>query len=118
MQYLIIAREIRADFEKRTDTAAFKAYMDPWFAYGAMLTEAGVIRGGEALELPETATCVSASAGGRRIEDGPFADAKEQIGGFFLIDVATRDEAVAWALKCPSAETGCVEVRGVPDYSA
>ncbi|MEM9898107.1 MAG: YciI family protein [Pseudomonadota bacterium] len=118
MQAIIIAYESEADFAKRTAApAAFEAYMDPWFTYTNKLTEAGVMAGGEALQGPETATCVSIKDGKRIIQDGPFLDAKEQIGGFFLINISTMDEATAHGKDCPAAKTGGVEIREVPDYS-
>lgn len=118
MQALIIAYESEEDFTRRRgDPQAFEAYMTPWFEYTSALREAGALAGGEALQGPETATRLSLKDGARKVEDGPFLDAKEQIGGFFLINVDSMDAAVAWAKKCPAAKTGAVEVRPVPDYS-
>ncbi len=118
MQALIIAYETKADFAKRrSDPQAYEAYMKPWFDYTAELREAGALAGGEALQDPGTATRLSMKDGERQVEDGPFLDAKEQLGGFFLIDVDSMEDAVAWAAKCPAAKTGAVEVRAVPDYS-
>ncbi|MBI1392098.1 MAG: YciI family protein [Alphaproteobacteria bacterium] len=117
MKALIIAYESERDFAmRRAEKAAFNAYMGPWFEYSKELSEAGVVRGGEALQGPDSATCISVAGGRRKVEDGPFIDAKEQIGGFFLIEVPTIDDAVKWAAKCPAAATGYVEVRDVPDY--
>ena len=62
---------------------------------------------------PDTATSIRIPDGKRHIQDGPFIDAKEQLGGMFLIEVPDLDVALQWAAKCPSASTGGVEVRPV-----
>ena len=85
-----------------------------WFAYGDAMREADVYGSGEALQEPATATVVRVRDGARRVEDGPFPDAKEQLGGFAIIDVKDMDEALKWAAKCPAAKDGFVDVRAVP----
>jgi hypothetical protein len=72
-----------------------------------------VLRGVESLASDAGATRVQVREGRQRLVDGPFTEAKEMIGGFFLIDVATRDEAVAIAAACPAAAWATVEVRAV-----
>lgn len=67
--------------------------------------------GGEPLEQSDKGTCVRVRDGKRLVEDGPFIDSKEQLGGFYLIDVPNLDEAIKWAEQCPAAKTGVVEVR-------
>ena len=74
---------------------------------------AGVTRGGEELQSPQTATTVRLRGGSRQVQDGPFAESKEQLGGFMVIEVATLDDALAWAARSPTAATGAVEVRPV-----
>ena len=70
------------------------------------------MRGGEALQLPDVATTLVSRQGGEPlVHDGPFADTKEQLGGFFIIEVANLDEAIRWASQCPAAGTGKVEIR-------
>lgn len=116
MKAMILAFEAPGDFAKRTEKAQFKAYMDGWRAYGGALEKAGVLRKGAALQGPETATVISTMNGKRTVEDGPFTDSKEQLGGFFVVEVASLDEAVEWGKKCPAAKTGRVDVRAIPDH--
>ena len=88
-------------------------------AYGAFGEEAaGVIRGGEGLELSSAATTVRVRDGERLLSDGPFAETKEQLGGFYLLECDSLDEAIDWAAKIPGAATGSVEVRPVMNYDA
>ena len=95
---------------------AMQAVMDAYDAYSHDLEGAGVIRGGEALEPSAMATTVRGKDGSAVTTDGPFAETKEQLGGFFLIEVENLDEAIAWAGKIPSvANGGSVEVRPIRD---
>ena len=88
-------------------------------AYEAFGREAAdVIRGGEGLEPTATATTVRVRDGEPLLTDGPFAETREQLGGFYLLECADLDEAVRWAAKVPDATHGCVEVRPVMDYEA
>lgn len=80
-------------------------------AYICALQEAGVFIDTDWLHPADTATTVTLKDGETRIQDGPFADTKETLGGFFTIDVPDLDAALAWAAKCPAARTGKVEVR-------
>jgi hypothetical protein len=116
MKVLVLGYETERDFARRSDKADYDAYMKPWFDYGNALTEAGVFEGGHALQTPDTSTSISIDGDKRRVQDGPFIDSKEQVGGFFILNVADMDEATKWAAKCPAAATGRVEVRVVPDY--
>jgi hypothetical protein len=86
-------------------------------AYGAFGEEAaGVILGGEGLEPSSSATTVRVRNGERVLSDGPFAETKEQLGGFYLLECDSLDEAIGWAVKIPGAATGSVEVRPVMNY--
>ena len=79
-------------------------------------TEAGIMRGGEALHpvsMTTTITVADGPGGDMQLTDGPYAEAKEVLGGFFLLDVADLDEAVQWAARMPAAWRGKVEVRPV-----
>ena len=115
MQFLLL---IRVDEEAAA--AAAKAAPEevqrvsaPYLAYTQAMQEAGIIRGGERLRPSSSATTVRVRNGATEVLDGPYAEAKEQLGGFFLIEAADRDEAVAWAARCPGAATGALEVRAV-----
>jgi hypothetical protein len=88
-------------------------YLGAWRVYHKALVEAGVIVGGNPLRAPETATTVRLKEGKRRVQDGPFADAKEQLGGFTILEVPSLDVALDWAARCPAASIGAVEVRPV-----
>jgi hypothetical protein len=86
-------------------------------AYGAFGQEAGdVILGGEGLQPTSTATTVRVRDGERMLTDGPFAETKEQLGGFYLLECNSLDEAIEWAAKIPGAQFGSVEVRPVMKY--
>lgn len=90
--------------------------------FGATAGAAGVMGGGEALQDTTTATTVQVQGGAKGGEivtvDGPFAETKEVLGGFYLLDCADLDEAIKWAAQIPGAWYGRVEVRPVIDFSA
>jgi hypothetical protein len=79
------------------------------------LNEAGAFVAGEGLQL-DTATTVSVQNGERLVTDGPFAETREQLGGFYLLDCKDLDEAISWAAKIPGARHGKIEVRPVLNY--
>ena len=79
--------------------------------YGSDMQAAGVLRGGAELKPTSTATTVRLKNGKPLVTDGPFAETKEQLGGYYLIEVENLDQAVHWAGRCPSAEGGSIEVR-------
>ena len=93
-----------------------KAVMDSWGAIGQEMADAGAFLAGEGLQPSETATTVRVGEGGDRlVTDGPYAETKEQVGGFYLIEAENLDEAIEWAKKLPNQDGG-VEVRPVIDY--
>jgi hypothetical protein len=92
--------------------------MAAWFAYDAALKEAGVFLAGEALQPTATATSLRIRDGERMLTDGPFAETKEQLGGFYLLECRDLDEALEWAARCPAAHDGTVEVRAVIEFDA
>src|SRR3954470_13939835 len=112
MKYLIMAYESVDAFDARTGKDQ-STYMGAWKAYAEALRHAGVFAGGKGLEPPTTGTTVRLRDGERSVQDGPYADTKEQLGGFFIIDVPDRDAALDWAARCPAATDGVVEVRPV-----
>lgn len=79
--------------------------------YAKALDEAGVLRAAEVLQPSAVTTSVTAPDGTLRVQDGPFADTKEQLGGTFVIEVGDLDDAIAWAGKAPSISWGTVEIR-------
>ena len=90
---------------------ALEAGMRAFQAYAEALDEAGLLVSAEVLQQSDATTTVSQRAGEFIVQDGPFADSKEQLGGSFVIDVADLDEALAWAKRAPSVAWGHVEVR-------
>ena len=110
MRYLILI------YENEATAPQDESEMKRWFDYTDELNKAGVMLGGEALHPTSSATTVRVKSGKRVVTDGPFAETKEQLGGFYLIDVPNLDEALKWAEKIPSADRGPVEVRPVMDF--
>ena len=87
--------------------------MPRWFAYTNELQEAGVLVAGDALQPVDAATTVRVRDGETVISDGPFAETKEALGGYYILDVPDLDAALAWAAKIPNVGYGSVEVRPV-----
>ncbi len=87
-------------------------------AYGAALDQAGVLLSAEVLQPSASTTTLRGGAGGPHVQDGPFADTKEQLGGVVVIDVPDLDAALDWARRAPSVEWGAVEVRPGATYYA
>jgi hypothetical protein len=111
MAYTLLIYEPTAKFAERKDPAKAQATWATWQAYTQALIAAGVMTGGAGLEPPEAATTVRLVHGDRQVQDGPYADTKEQLGGYYVIDVPDLDAALAWAARCPAAAYGTVEVR-------
>ena len=91
--------------------------MSEYTAYTDDLGKSGLMRGGEALHPTAAATTVRVQSGKTVTTHGPFAETKEQLGGFYLLECDNLDEAIAWAAKCPGARTGSIELRPVVDFS-
>jgi hypothetical protein len=113
MQYLLLIH----DDESQWDTMAEAERNSMYAEYGRFtqeLTESGALVGANQLQPAGTATVVHVEDGGKTITtDGPFAETKEVLGGYYLVDVETLDEALEWAAKIPSARFGHIEVRPV-----
>jgi hypothetical protein len=112
MRYLLL---IYGD-EKAYSTMTQKdveANMKEWFAYTADMKKSGVHLAGDPLQPTRTATTVRSKAGKPLTVDGPFAETKEQLGGYYMIDVPNLDEALRWASRCPAVNGGSVEVRPI-----
>ena len=111
MKYVLLIYETPDDFEAR-DSSGDEPYIPAWRAYYRALNQAGVFVGGGApLKDPGTATTVHLKGGRRHVQDGPFAETKDQLGGFMILDAESLDAALEWAARCPAAATGAVEVR-------
>jgi hypothetical protein len=86
--------------------------------FGEDSRNAGVFVGGEGLQGTSTATTVRVRDGERLLTDGPYAETKEQIGGYYVLDCKDLDDALNWAAQIPEAKTGSIEVRPIMDYAA
>jgi hypothetical protein len=113
MEYMLIYRECADDIARRDDPAQAPAYWGAWMAYIGALRASGVSKGGNGLQPPQTATTVRVRDGRRQVQDGPFAELREELGGYMIIDVPGLDEALEWAARAPCAATGSTEVRAV-----
>lgn len=110
MQYMcLIYRPVGAQPSQAEMEAEFAAYG----AFSAEAHASGKMVGGEPLEPPSDATTVRVRDGKRVVTDGPFADTKEWLAGYYIFDCASLDEALDWAAKIPGAKTGSVEVRPI-----
>jgi hypothetical protein len=87
--------------------------IDSWMDYTRAMKDRGALAGAEQLRGTDTATAVRVRAGERLLTDGPFAETKEHLLGFYLVDVPDLDAAVEWAARMPAARHGTVEVRPV-----
>ncbi len=110
MRYTFLLYTDPADIANMTDED-WAAEKEVYGAYIGALQEAGVFIDTDWLQPVQTATTLSLKDGVKHVQDGPFADTKETLGGFFVVDVRDLDAAIAWAEKCPAAKTGKVEIR-------
>lgn len=107
MKYALCVLETQETLARRKDPALQAAGR----AYGEALMAAGVFVGGAGLEPPATTTTVSVRDGKRQVQDGPYAETKEFLGGFAIIDVPDLDAALEWAARHPAAGYTAIEVR-------
>jgi hypothetical protein len=116
MRYvLLLANDPQAwdDTDARPPDGQDDGVIADWAAYTEALHAAGVLVDGAALRPAGTATSVRVRRGRRLLTDGPFAETKEHLIGYYVIDVAGLDDALSWAARVPNARTGTVEVRPV-----
>jgi hypothetical protein len=112
MQYVMLIysdEQANEALTREQTTEIVGAYM----AYGEALRDAKVLVGSNRLRPTSAATSVRIADGQTKILDGPFAETKEQLGGYYLIDVPDQDAALSWAARCPGARYGTIEVRPV-----
>jgi hypothetical protein len=110
MQFALLIFETPEAFATRKAPES-NPYLGAWRAYYKAIIEAGIYVGGDPLEVPETGTTVRIVEGKRHVQDGPFADTKEQLAGFMVLELSSLDAALDWAARCPAASAGAVEVR-------
>ncbi|HEY1781994.1 MAG TPA: YciI family protein [Roseiarcus sp.] len=112
MEYLLLIHSDEKGMQAQTpdETGSILA------AYGAYIkamSDAGVNKGGQRLRPTSTATTVRVKDGKAQVLNGPYAEVKEQLGGYFLIDAPDLDAAISWAARCPGAQYGAIEVRPI-----
>jgi hypothetical protein len=107
---------IYGDPSEAPPEAQSEEQMQRWFDYTNDLQAAGAMKAGDALQMPDTATTVRIRDSETLLTDGPFAETKEILGGYYLIDVEDLDTALGWAAKMPNIEYGSVEVRPVMTF--
>lgn len=113
MKVMMVFREGPDAFAERADPDRADAYWAAWMAYVKAVRESGLVVEGAGLQGPETATQLRIRDGAREVQDGPYADAVEQLGGYFVLEAPDKETALAWAAKSPAASYGSVELRPV-----
>jgi hypothetical protein len=112
MKYALLVHQPKEVFEHRDDKAAIAAGR----AYGEALQAAGIFVAGAGLDSPQTSTTVSVRDGKRHVHDGPYAETKEFLAGFGIIDVPNLDAALGWAARHPAAGFASIEVRPIVGF--
>ena len=114
MQYmLLIHTDETAMREAMANAKGAPEMMGAYRAYTEAMHKAGVFVAGDALQPSTTATVVRVRDGKTQVLDGPYAEAKEQLAGYYLIEAKDLDAALEWAARCPGAEWGTMEVRPI-----
>ena len=113
MHYMLLFNETSQEQGKRNDPAEADRYWGGWSAYMSAIAQSGAMVSGNGLQSPDTSTTIRVENGRRHIVDGPFADTKEILGGYVILDVADLDAALEWASRAPCAAAGSVEIRPV-----
>lgn len=112
MQYMCLIYSMEGT-GPQPGTEEFGAYIQEYQKFTQLCVDGGVMKAGDALQPSATATTVTRENGSIEISDGPFAETKEQLGGYYLLDCKDLDQALEYAAKIPTAEHGRVEVRPV-----
>jgi hypothetical protein len=112
MQYILLIYADETGWERLSPDEQAKG-MQEWFDYTQWLRDSGVYVAGDALAPTTAATSVRIQEGKTLSTDGPFAETKEQLGGYYLIDAPNLDDAIAAAARCPGAQYGTIEVRPI-----
>ncbi len=115
MQYILLIYGPEPTEEPSAEAIA--AEMDAYNAFTEHIRERGAMKGGEALQPTATATTVRVRDGKTVSTDGPFAETKEVLGGFYQVEAADLDEAIGYAAMIPGAKRGSIEVRPIVDFS-
>jgi hypothetical protein len=113
MQYMLIFKQTDADVASGEDPATAPAYWGAWNAYIGAMYGAGIVVSGNGLQPPHTGTTVRVRSGQRQVQDGPFPDTREHLGGYFIVEAPSLDVALEWAARAPNTGSGSTEVRPV-----
>ena len=116
MQYMLLIYEPEKAYEGAEGEPMLMGIVGKHMALSAAMREAGAMQAGAGLQPAATATTVRTSASGQTLHDGPFAETREHLGGFYMIEAADLDAALIWARQVPVAPGGMVEVRPVAQY--
>jgi hypothetical protein len=111
MNYAILVYETESNFAARTNPEQQQGYWAGWMFYSKAVKDAGIFVSGAGLQPPETATTMKFDGEQRLVQDGPYADIKEQLAGFYVIDVPNLDVALEWAARCPRLPGRVIEIR-------
>ncbi len=114
MRYLLLIYSEEATEQQPQDI--MDQVMGEYWAYEEAVGKAGVKQAGEALQPSATATSLRVKDGERVVTDGPFAETREVLGGFYLLDVPDLDAAIDWAAQCPGAKYGTMEIRPIMEF--
>ena len=116
MQYLLMIYQNEAEYGK-IDAATGKKMMEEYGAFTQSIVQSGNFKAGDALQPTTTATTVRVRDGKTLTTDGPFAETREQLAGYYLVEAKDLDAAVAIAARIPGAKTGSIEVRPIRVYN-
>lgn len=113
MEYVLLFNETASEIARGSDPAQSESYWGAWNGYIGAMVQAGVMQSGNGLQPPETGTTLRIEDGTRHVQDGPYPDTKEMLGGYVVVDVPDLDAALEWAARAPCVSAGSVEVRPV-----
>jgi hypothetical protein len=113
MRYMLTFFQPTSEYQRRVDPKQAEAYMGAWMAYAQEMYASGLVLAGDGLLPPETGASIRIRNGKQQVQDGPYPDTKEHLGGFFIIEAPSMKVALEWAAKSPSTFSGTTEVREV-----
>ena len=113
MQFMLVYNETAEELARRDDPAQSRDYWGAWMAYMDAIREDGHLVHGNGLQPPRTAPTLRIVDGKRPVQAGPYADSKEPLGGYVVMDLPSLDDALEWAARAPCVGAGSVEVRPV-----
>ncbi|MEA2779848.1 MAG: hypothetical protein QOK29_1392 [Rhodospirillaceae bacterium] len=110
MNYMLLIYQNEAAMQEASETQ-INEMMGAYAAYTKAMRDSGAFVAGDRLRPSASATTVRMANGAKKVLNGPYAETKEQLGGFYIIDVPDLDAALSWAARCPGAQRGALEVR-------